>query len=182
MNEQKTLLIAKYAQAVLNSFKKPFSYDDAQHCLALAHTLKKDTKILFFLPLNIINLQTKKEVIKKLVAKHNAPQELENLFLLMLKHRRTTLIPQVLYYLYQHYLKVNNIEPMTISSSHKLNDDELKTIVQKLEQQTQKKILPTTHIETNLIAGVRAQSNETLWEQSIAQQLRVLEQTMNHEG
>lgn len=183
MNEQTNILVSKYAQALLNTLKKTLSYDNARSCLSLAQTLKKDTQILFFLPLGIIDIATKKKVLTKLIAQHNALQELQNLFLLMIQHQRAKLIPHVLIYLFKNYLKMNNIEPMTISSSHKLTDNELQIVLKKLEQLTQKNILPTAqHIDKNLIAGIRAQSNETLWEKSIAQQIRALEHTINHKG
>lgn len=63
--------------------------------------------------------------------------------------------------------KINNIQPVIITSAVKLNDEHKKQIVEKLEQKLKKQVQPRWNIENDIIAGLVIKINDDVIDTSL---------------
>ena len=69
---------------------------------------------------------------------------------------------------------IDSVE-FSIISAQEINDQQIESIKQFLSRLINKKIIGTPSIDTSLIAGLRLQSNEYLWEYSIRKHINALQ-------
>jgi len=167
----------KYAKAFLNVFADSISAEDFEHICSFAQFLAAHRRSLFFFGLPHIAFDEKVEIIDWLVKQFKLPKELKKLLVLLVKNGKTQLMHEVIEQVCEQYQSLNHIEPFIISSSHELTQAQLDEIKMLLERATKNKVLYSFHVDKDLIAGLRAQSNTKLWEYSIAKQLRILART-----
>jgi F0F1-type ATP synthase delta subunit len=98
----------------------------------------------------------------------------ERLIDLLIEQQRLSLFPKILGYVVQFYYETHDIMEFTIESSHPLDIAQLQEIVVFLEQKTGKKIIYTTLINKELIAGIKLFSTIYGWEHSVRKYLRAL--------
>lgn len=169
MNE---LVIAKkYAQAFLNVYADQMTYDDFFNVCSAAEFFSENKKLLFFLSWPVVATTTKEEALYKILAQCKLSGPFKKLVAILVLHKRTFLIKDVLKQLCILYKKSNNIAAFTISSSHRLHDEEIKMLQEFLANITKHAIIYTYSIDKDLIAGIRLQSETFLWEHSIRKQL-----------
>ncbi len=172
MPNAKTAAIArKYAAALINLFLDILTQNDYENLLKAMHFLEVQNRALFFLQLPILEESVKEKGIRKLVERFSLPESIIKLLLLLLKHNRASLIPDVLWYITELYKQRRKILAFTIHSSHELHEKQIAAIKQFLARHTGSDIIYTYKEDKNLIAGIRLQSTTWLWEYSIRKHL-----------
>ena len=170
-----TLIAKRYAQAFLNLFIDDLTDADfiqVQHSIAF---FSQNRPLLALLKVPHIQAEQKIAALEQvLITNYKLPEAFKKLITLLVHNKRAALILETLEQLKKLYRAHQNIEFYKISSSHVLNDDELKILQKFLAQKTGRTIFYTYTIDPNLIAGIRMQSNERLWEYSIKKQLASL--------
>lgn len=164
----------KYATAFMNVFPKAFTLADIGKIENAQQFLQKNKRTLFFIQLPQFDDARKKSMIIDLVGHFSLPPMCKNLFLLLIAHNRSFYIPDVLWFVSELYKKQTNSVDFSIKSAHALDQQQYESIKQFLGRLMNKNIIATPMIDTSLIAGLRLQSNNNLWEYSVRKQIRTL--------
>lgn len=165
----------KYAQAFLNIFPKAFGFGDLKKIEAAQFFLQTHKRTLFFLQLPQFDQERKKSMVSDLIDYFSLPHDVATIIFLLIQHNRSFYIPDVLLWITQLYKNQINSAEFSIQTTQEINDKQLESIKQFLGHLTNKKIIGVPSINTSLIAGLRLQSNEYLWEYSIRKQIRALQ-------
>lgn len=171
MTSYESIVSKKYAQAFLNIIGDRLSLEYFTKLSAAQQFFAHHHKQLFFLTMPIVDDDTKVAYLEKVFTRFGLDDYLKKLAALLVRHKRAFLMPRVLKQLCRLYKKRNNIAQFSISSSHALGQDELKTVQQFLVRKTGQTILYEYMIDKRLIAGIRLQSDTLLWDYSIRKQL-----------
>lgn len=177
MDIQSIRIAKKYARAFLNVFADTISAKQFELICVFAQFLASHRRALFVLGLPHISQDKKLEIVDWLVQQFKLPKELKKLLILLIKSGKAQLMHEVIEQVCEQYQLLNHIEPFEISSSHELKPAQLKEITAILERATKKTVPYSYRVDKNLIAGLRAQSKNSLWEYSIAKQLQILART-----
>lgn len=171
MNDYASIVAKKYAQAFLNIVGDGFSRDDFKKICVLEHFLKEHRAQLFFLRSTVVDEQVKHAFLMRLLAPFGSRSLLDQLSMVLARHRRLFLLPQVVGYICQLYAQQQGIEHFCIASSHALSPQECRDIVQFLACSTHDSIVYDYALDPRLIAGIRVYSDTVLWEYSVNKQL-----------
>jgi ATP synthase F1 delta subunit len=164
----------KYAKAFMAIFPKAVTFTDIGKIKTAYQFLQKHKQALLFLQLPRFNYATKKAMIADLISHFSLPEQLSAIMLLLVKHNRSFYIPDVLLCINQLYKKQTNSITFSLKSAHALNEKQIETIKRFLERLVHKNIITEPFVDRSLVAGLRLQSSEYLWEYSIRQHLQTL--------
>lgn len=171
----------KYAKAFMLVFPQSFSRDDIQVMNYAYNFLKTHKKILFFLQLPQFNEERKKAMIADLLQYFSLPASLDSLIHLLIKHNRTFYLPDILSNIIELYAEKTNSIEFLCSSTRILNQQQQDAIQKFLNHSLNKEIILTSIIDNSLIAGLRLQSHNYLWEYSVQKQIQAL-QALKRQG
>lgn len=169
-------LAQKYAKAFITVFPKACSLSDISKIKTALDFLKKHKQTLLFLQLPQFDAERKNSMVADLVTHFGLPQNLSTVILLLIEHNRSFYIPEVLASIIELYKEQTNSMEFTIKSSHHLDEKQIEGIKQFLSKKLDKNIISTAVVDPSLIAGLRLQSNEYLWEYSVRKQIQELQQ------
>lgn len=160
-----------YALAFLNSFEDEMVPEDFLKIKQVHDFWQEQEKVFRFLNIPGFDQQKKMEALDEVLSRLGAPDFLKELIFLLVRHGRASYIAVVLEQVCSLYKERKKILFFSITSAHKLSQDELKIIMKFLERKTGKTVLYDWSIDTSLIAGIRCQSDTLVWEHSISKQL-----------
>jgi F-type H+-transporting ATPase subunit delta len=169
-------IIQKYARAFIRTFPKACSLSSINKIKIALSFLKKHKQILLLLQLPQLDEERKKSMVADLISHFTLPEQLADIMLLLIQHNRSFYIPGVLAAIMQLYKEQTNSMEFSIRSAHPLNEKQIENIHNFLNKKLNKNILSTTVVDPSLIAGLRLQSNEYLWEYSVRKQIQELRQ------
>jgi ATP synthase F1 delta subunit len=162
----------KYAAAFLSVAHETFSYNDFLIIDERKELLLEARAILFYMMLPVIKQPAIDRVVDLLFEGCATAPLLKRVAVLLLKHHRIIILPEVLHQIGDLYKKEKGLAQFSITSAHSLDTALQQKLLNYLEHETGQKIIPEFSIDKSLIAGVRAQSDTALWEHSIRKQLR----------
>jgi len=165
----------KYAKAFMAVFPKSFSLADVKKIETAQIFLQKHKQILLFLELPQFNQERKKSMVADLISHFSLPETFAAIILLLIKHNRSFYLPAVLLSLTQLYKEQTNSIEFSLKSTHNLNDKQIESIKYFLTKLLNKNIICTPSIDDSLIAGLRLQSDNHLWEYSIRKHIKNLQ-------
>jgi len=169
----------KYALAYLKAYKDEICYETIKRIPILISLLKKYPSFIACLTKTSLAHDEKQKIIDTLTSLAQVNQSINILIDLLIKHKRLNSLISVLQSIIQSYNEKNNIVPVTIETSHKLNDEEKENIIIFIKKITQSNLLrPLFIINPSLISGIRIVSKNLLWEQSIDKVLKNIKHTM----
>ncbi|KKP35340.1 MAG: ATP synthase subunit delta [candidate division TM6 bacterium GW2011_GWF2_32_72] len=180
MQLEKIALSKKYAAAFLNLFMNQLNDEDIKKFETAETFLKKNRRNIFFLRFPSIDASLKQKVLNLIFEKFQINPILFKLTDLLKSKKRLFLLRETIKQICIIYKRRKNIIDFNISSSHQLNEHQKKVIQEFLEHNTKKNITSSYKINPNLIAGIRLQSNELLWEYSIQKKLRLLNKELTN--
>lgn len=169
-------LARRYAKAFTNVFFSQISVRDVENIFQAADYLALRRRTRFFLRLPVIDVSVKKQVLDLVCKRFSLPLVVEQTIDLLLQHKRSYLLHDVLFYIAELYCARQNILAFTIKSSHHLSQESVEVIQNFLARKTGCTITYTNKIDKKLIAGIRLESSAFLWEYSIAKHLRRIQQ------
>jgi F-type H+-transporting ATPase subunit delta len=165
----------KYAQAFMTVFPKSCAFTDIKKIESAQKFLQTHKRTLFFLQLPQFDQERKKSMVADLIDYFSLPHDFAAIILLLIEHDRSFYIPDVLLWISQLYKNEIHSSEFSIMSAHELDDAQIEAIKKFLGHLANKKIIGNPSVDTSLIAGLRLQSNEHLWEYSIRKQLKALQ-------
>ncbi len=170
----------KYAQAFLNLFFSQITSTDVQKIATAQLFLQNHRKSLFFVQLPQFTDAIRLSMIEDLIGYLSLPQECIKIFLLLIKENRSYLMPDVLFFIVSLYKERVNAVDFAVTTACPLDETQKNSINMFLGRIVHKNSSCTYAIDRTLIAGIRAQSVEYMWEYSVRKQLmrlRALEKT-----
>ena len=174
MNNQERIVSRKYACAFLNIFHQSLSRQDVPKIKKLLDSLSEKKGINLFFKLGLISSQVKIDAIKQELKKYKLGYPWGNLVTALVKHKRVFLFPMVLFYIERFYLDFVGLVEWRVSSSYLLDSEQKKTLEKFLAEKTKKEVECEYIVDSDLVAGIRMQSNNLLWEHSVRKKLRNL--------
>ncbi len=172
-------LAKKYARAYLYTCKNQHSLQDFLSMWRASQFLSEHHSLLFYLSLSIVHESDKKRFIDMFFDKFHLFDSLKHLFYLVLKNKHIFLAADILRDIYGLYKKEHNIAELHVSSSHDITDEQLRDIEQFFVKLSGQDVVLRHTVDPLLIAGIRMQTENFLWESSIAQQLRNIKQELS---
>jgi len=164
----------KYAQAFISIFPKACGFNDLKKIEAAQNFLQTHKRTLFFLQLPQFDQDRRASMVADLIDYFSLPHDFATIILLLIKHNRSFYIPEVLLWITQLYKNQINSTEFSIQTAQEIDDVQLESIKLFLSHLTNKKIIGVPSLNTSLIAGLRLQSNEYLWEYSIRKHIKTL--------
>lgn len=164
----------KYAKAFMAIFPKAITLADVTRLDTAQKFLLNHKETLLFLQLPRFNQETKHSMVMDLIGHFSLPEQLAAIILLLIKHDRSSYIPDVLLCINQLYKKQTHSMTFSFKSAHTLTEKQIETIKQFLGKLVHKNIIAQPSLDNSLIAGLRLQSSEYLWEYSIRKHLQTL--------
>ena len=164
----------KYAKAFMAVFPKTIVSNIMKNLEHAQIFLQRHKRTLFFLQLPQFDDERRKSMVADLIGYFALPEDLAHMVLLLIKHNRSYHLPDVLACIAELYKERMNYKEFSIESAHDMSTQQIESIKQFLESKLNKKIIGVPSIDTSLIAGLRLQSNDYLWEYSIRKQLKTL--------
>jgi F-type H+-transporting ATPase subunit delta len=164
----------KYAKAFMAIFPKAITLADVGKINVAQKFLQNHKQTLLFLQLPRFNQATKKSMVMDLISHFSLPEQLSAIILLLIKHDRSAYIPDVLLCINQLYKQQTHTMTFSVESAHALTEKQIETIKQFLVKSVDKNIIAQPSLDRSLIAGLRLQSDEYLWEYSIRKHLQSL--------
>lgn len=169
------MLIAKrYAQAFLNIVT--LTDHDIEQVDKAIQFLKSHTQVLSLLKVPLLDDAIKLNALQDyLLTQFQLPVVFKKLIALLIAHKRSYLIIEVLSYIQELYQEQQGIEFFTIKTPAPLPKQALETIQTFLHRKTKHTIMCSPVQDVSLIAGIRMQSPYHLWEYSIRKQLAAIQ-------
>lgn len=171
-------LARRYARAFLNVFEDSFTPQAMEALIALVIFLKKHAHACFLMELSFLSVDAKKEAVRDLCLRFKVTEGVQRLFLLLIDHQRTSLAPDVFDAVIDLYKRKENYVYFSVSTTCELSDQQKKMIEEFLQDQVKGMVFCSYAIDKTLIAGIRMQSDNWLWENSVKSRLRTLQQTL----
>lgn len=109
--------------------------------------------------------------LTKICVTAGAPASCARIIELLAQHNRLELLPEVLAQISEQYKLRHHIVDCTVSSSHKLGEQECATITKFLAKKTHQTVMPQYVVNKKLIAGVRIVGDALFWEYSVRRYL-----------
>ncbi|MDQ2681246.1 MAG: ATP synthase F1 subunit delta [Candidatus Eremiobacteraeota bacterium] len=135
----------------------------------------ESTKMFFLAP--IVNRQ-EKEVVLTRAFEGNAHSIALHLLLLLVRKRREALLGEIVEQYAKLEMEHRGAEPLTITSAKELSAQELRSMVQRLEELYKKKFDVTQRVDTRLIGGVRIMMGDRRIDGSVAGRLDELSRNL----
>lgn len=164
----------RYARALLeNAIETSQAETVLEDLNRIEHSLNSIRELHNLVHSPIIPEYKKKEIFKEVYK--DMISELTLRFLLLLADKnREELILSIKSEFFKLYNKEYNRQPVTVYSAHELSDDLMKLLIGKLENMTQKKILPTFKIDKTLKGGIKIKIDDVIYDASLENQLQQL--------
>jgi ATP synthase F1 delta subunit len=170
------ILARRYAQAFVHVFGDTIDIHLIERFRQAADYLTAHKKIMIFLALPCVDDTYKRAMLDRVCKHLQISPATYKLVALLLKHKRSWLLAEVLYAVAEQLYKARGVEFFTIESFPELDQEQLQKVEHDLAAMTKRTILYRYRINPTLIAGMRAQSRSYLYERSIAGQLRAIRQ------
>lgn len=163
-----------YAAAFLNVFFASLPEDILSRLYALQERMKTDEQFQIVESLPGFKASKKEFFLKLFTAVSLHSEPFNGLIYLLLKQRRAFLLQDIIDAIIQEYKKRARLLDCTIKSAQPLSAEEQKRIVQQASQILGYTIVPTWIIDPSLIAGIRFETAEYIYDHSIRHKLNVL--------
>lgn len=165
-------IVRKYAHAYNNIFGHELAYEHIENIEKAASFLRMHSRALFLLKVPLIPYDVKKKGLADFINRFALPNSFLLLIELLLKDKRAGLLADVLEQIKDIYIEEHAVHHFTVTSAVALDEQQKADIKTFLADMVQGTIIYTYGVDKNLIAGIRLQSENLLWERSIDKQLR----------
>ena len=175
MNNIKACVARKYARAFINVFFNLLEEKDINVLTKIRIQLKRDPGLLLFLNLTSIPTKRRADYLKNLLSHRGLNGIWFDLVRSIAKHKRIKIFTQILFYIEQFYFEKIGLMHWDVSSACQLAQEDKIIIKNFLEKKSNMKAECRYIINHELIAGLRLQNQQFLWERSVRKSIRNLE-------
>jgi len=129
----------------------------------------------------LMSTSDKKKLIGELMAKDNAPQEVQNFVNVILDKGRETNLPEFLTAYEELCDEADGVRQVLVHTAVPLAEKEQSALEAALAAKLNAKIRLKTQVDKSLIGGLKVQIDDTVYDASISQQLRSLKESLTLE-
>jgi len=172
------IVARRYAIAFLNVFMDMLKEDDLAKMSKLILFFKERRQACFLMRLSLLDNHVKCSALNKISKELLLPDCFEKLFELLVDHKRTLLLEDVFDELCTEYKKRKKIISFDVITVDPLSEEQKDKIENFLNKATLKTVLCSYREDITLIAGMRLQSKQYLWETSIKDRLNRVRSTL----
>lgn len=167
-------LAVRYATAFLDVIEQPLSVSECEALTAIITHYKRTPELLFFLQISLFSHHDKEAALARMRDWYKLPTSITKIDILLLNHQRIFLLPLVYgEIITQSHLRANRMV-CTVTTAIPLTAAYQKKCYLFIEQLSAQTPLITWSIDPALVAGVKIQATEWLWEDSINGRLKAL--------
>ncbi len=174
MDKSRIFLARRYAQAFLDLVYDQMEMSDIASFEHAEIFFKTHQHACFLMDLSLLSGESKREAVRTIISTYHLPSLVEELLVLLITQKRSALIADVLSQFVGLYKKRAGIMTFFIDSSLPLSDEEKNHIESFLKEQVQAIVLCSYRVTPELVAGIRIQNENYLWEYSVQAQLRAI--------
>lgn len=178
IGHEERIVAARYASALLAIYQKPFSEIQCAALKAAIDYYHTTPMVLIYLQTPFFSDEQKKEALVLIRNRYNFPGIVEKLDLLLLEHARIFLLPIVYAELIRQSQMLAGRIPCTVTSAVSLSGAQQQMCTQFVASVSHKTPLIEWAVDPALIAGIRFQTENWLWEDSLDARLRALATTL----
>ncbi len=178
MDRISIVLARRYARAYLSLFYDTLPTDAHKVFTQSAQLFTQKPNLGFLLDLSIVSRETKLQELDVVVQECGLPASAKKIIALAIDHKRGSLLGEIFYQIAQLYKQQAHVDVCTVTSSSALSSDQKKDIERTFAQKTGIQYSFVYAIDPSLIAGIRCQSTHEVWEDSVDQKLRRLENSL----
>lgn len=182
MTSKLKLLAHKYASAYVTTLGTSLTRAEYERLRAFGSFIKKYDRSLVILSVPVIADYEKRLALERLSELYELPVSINALWALLITHKRVLLVPLCVEEIGILFEQQHNIQRFVVASSHELDVKSLALIKDYLEHFTGKTVIEEVVLDKRLIAGIRLQSDDYIWEHSVRKQLRTLSSLLAHKG
>lgn len=176
MSNTKNLLVAqKYANALA---ELNLSEEIVTELESLASAYNDNPEFKSFLENPSIQKDLKIATIKKIFS-NNLNQNLLSMVMLLLERRRINLLSVLKDSYKEIYNNRNNIQDAELTTAKEINNEELNSIKDRLEQLFNKSINLSTNVDDSLIAGFKVKTKNKVIDSSLSKKLKNFKNLMS---
>ena len=129
----------------------------------------------------LMSTSDKKKLIGQLLAKDNAPKDVENFIYVILDKGRETSLPEFLAAYEELFDEADGVRQVLVHTAVPLAEKEQSDLAKALGAKLNAKIRLKTRVDKTLIGGIKVQIDDTVYDASLSQQLRSLKETLTLE-
>lgn len=167
------ILAKRYALAFLNVF--PFATNILERIKEAIIFLDQHDEVFSMLKIPLLDETKKTQALEDyLIERFKLPESFKKLIAVLIAHKRSYMINDILRLIVEVYEERAGIEFFDVRSSSSLDNVDIKTLEQFLADKTNHTIIAEQKQDSDLIAGIRLQSAQHLWEYSIRKQLAAM--------
>jgi F-type H+-transporting ATPase subunit delta len=166
-----SILAMKYARAFDESYEKGLSRTDVDNIYRSLDELKSNKDALAFLHL-VPGASQMSVVLDSFLEHFGLDRILHSLIVLLGQHKRLWLVPEILEALCDLYKEEHRIITADVTSAQPLREDEKDTIKGVINRRFGNNAEIIYHIDKKLLAGIRIQTPDFLWEYSVDDHIR----------
>ena len=171
-------LINKYSESFLNVFENELTNGIVKKLGKLEAFLRSEKSVKVFLELSVIDSDKKVKCLQASAEFFGVSDFINSLFEMLAKHRRLFIVLEVIKEIIHGYHKRKDVLFFTVNVSHELPDESLSVIHSFLEESTKKKVYCDYIVDANLIAGIKAVSDNFIWEYSLRDRLNTIRKSL----
>lgn len=167
-------LADRYAIAFLNTVQEPLSVTVCESIARVIAYYKRMHELLLFLQLSLFSKYDKEEALARVRRWYKIPDLFATIDLLLLEEHRIFLLPLVYERIITHAHKRAGRIVCSVTTATELSQVYRKKVFACIEQRSLQIPLITWIIDPTLIAGIKIQTAEWLWEDSLDGRLKAL--------
>lgn len=170
MGSPRLFLAKRYARAFLNLF--PLEMHHVDRINEAITFFSENSELFSLLKVPLLDARLKQNALDEcLLVRVQLPPSFGQLTRVLVEQKRSYLIADVLRQIVALYQKRQGIELFKISVFPALTNSQEQVVTHFLQKKTGHAITCCLETDEHLIAGIRMQSDEHLWEYSVQQQL-----------
>lgn len=171
MKSSEQVLVERYAIAYTNMYRASLTSEMYVHMNQACLFLEQHPKFLFMLHTPSISLRAKLVWCAQFIKEFSLPFSLYQLCSLLISGARGDLLADVLHAIGKEHERRSGVIAFTITVSHDISPQKLDVITEFLKRHTGHTVVCEVKKDPSLIAGIRMQSNDLLWEHSVRKNL-----------
>lgn len=178
MNLKELSLARKYAIAFLNVYQKEFTFAHYTAVMAAGKKIADNRELRAYFTLTLPH-ETQKKIALFLCQQLQLPPFFNRLLVVLIENHHQYLMSTVCNYIAQLYRERNNIMRFTCTSAQALDAQELVAVEKFLQGQTNASIELVSLVDKKLLAGIRIENNEFLWDNSLQSRLAYVQRLLH---
>ncbi len=171
------MISKRYALAYLNVFT--LDADVLERVKEAIVFLDQHDEVFLMLKIPLLDATKKAAALEDyLITRFKLPENFKQLIAVLIAQKRSYIVKDILRWIVELYEERAGIECFQVSSCVPLDGDDTATIEKFLADKTNHTIVTTQEQDDELIAGIRLQSAQHLWEYSIRKQLAAVQRQL----